>query len=252
MRLTGNARLLQEAKLNAEEIEELRAGELLEVVTAEGTLESEWLHVRSPTEEQIEIMSDKPLNYQVGWLHKAALEAAEHQLGERVAARIDIPNHPVLDIVKKLPPWQHRGELPSWMGASVAELHPGFIGGVVRGGKFLVQRPSGAMPERIATTADLIVVPKERLRRTVIAAGLGLALSCLIGSATHLKEWRSGESSDLGRVSWPKLVGWLSIVVLVLTPAAIVPCFGFVNSPASTTCAVAFINLLLYSDLFST
>ncbi|CAE8635169.1 unnamed protein product, partial [Polarella glacialis] len=149
----------------------------------------EWMLVRAPAEEDIEIMGDKPLEYKDGWLHtpSSSLKVAELQLGDKVAARIDVPSHPVLDSLRALPPFKGGRKLPDWIVASVCELHTGKVGGVVKRGRFLVQRPSGAMPERIATEAAMLQVPKERARRTVLAAILGLGLSTLMGGLLHAR-----------------------------------------------------------------
>lgn len=252
MRLREPAPLLAEAQDGAETLAELPKGELVEAVgLKEASAElPEWLLVRSPAEEQIEIMSDKPLAYQDGWLSNAPLQPAEYQLGTRVAARVDVNSHPALDLLRQLP-WWRGTTLPDWIVASVAELHKGKIGGVVKNGRYLVQRPAGAMPERVATTAALLITPKERAKRTVLAGFIGLVLSGLFGSAIHAWAWMRGERSDSGRVAWPKLVGWMTLITVILTPAAVLPCFGFANSPASTACVVAWINMLLYSDLFN-
>ncbi|CAE7578891.1 unnamed protein product [Symbiodinium necroappetens] len=84
--------------------------------------------------DNVEVMSERPLEYQEGWIHlpSTSLQIAEHQLGDRLAGRVDVPDHPVMNLVRKLPPWAGH-PLPDWMPASVCELHTGKVGGIVRG-----------------------------------------------------------------------------------------------------------------------
>mmetsp|Transcript_63832 Transcript_63832/g.128095 ORF Transcript_63832/g.128095 Transcript_63832/m.128095 type:complete len:109 (-) Transcript_63832:54-380(-) len=106
------------------------------------------------------------------------------------------------------------------------------------------------MPERIATSTELMIPPRARLRQTALAGLVGLALSAVLGVGVHAKAWVQGEKFDVGKMAWPQLVGWASIAAFFLTPAATLPCYGFANSQASTACVVACINMLFYNDLF--
>lgn len=237
---------------------QLPSGEYIEADTkAVEEASGGWLLVRAPLEDKIQIMSEKPLEYQDGWLHKAPIEDAEFQLGSKVAALVHVPEHPVLEIIKKLPPWNKDG-IPLWMKNSVAELYTGKVFGIVKKrdvddfGRFLVQRPSGSVPERVATTPDLLVGPKVRAKQTCIAGALGLVLAGVIGGGFHAKSWVRGDGEfSRGKFAWPQLVGWFSISALLITPIATWPCYIFANSQASTVCVVCWINLLLYADLFN-
>lgn len=251
VRLTADAQLYAETDVAAEPLAELSQGELVEAIgdIDEGA-HREWLLVRFPLEDQVESMSDKPLAYQNGWLFRASLQRAEHQLGDKVAALVDVSStHPVLGLLRKFPWWKHSGP-PTWMASWVSELYTGKVEGVIQQERFLVQRPAGAMPERIATKTDLLVTPKARARQTATAGLVGLALSTIVGLGAHARAWLRGERPDTGRSAWPQLVGWASICAVLLTPAVALPCYGFANSQASTMCVVAGINLLLYRDLF--
>lgn len=261
-------RLHAEADTAAVEVAELEAGDLVEAAADVDVVrlspEGGWLLVRSPLEDKVDVMSDKPLQYQEGWLALVpsegmpndgavnagpCLERAEVQLGDRVAARVNVESHPVLDVLKKLPPWQNG--LPGWMVTSVSEIYTGKIGGIVKRGRFVVQRPSGAMPERIATKAALLILPRDRARQTAVAGFIGLGISVALGTAIHAHAWMRGHPVDSGLMAWTPLVGWLTLIVVFITPFAILPCYGFANSQASTACVVAWLNLLLYCDLFS-
>mmetsp|Transcript_125908 Transcript_125908/g.350804 ORF Transcript_125908/g.350804 Transcript_125908/m.350804 type:complete len:317 (+) Transcript_125908:71-1021(+) len=250
-RLTAATPLRAEADAAAESLVELQRGELVEAIgDIDDSAFREWLLVRAPLEDKVDSMSDKPLEYCTGWLHWPELEHAEHQLGDKVAARVDVASsHPVLGLLRRLPPWREKGP-PAWVSASVAELYPGSVEGVAQCGRFLVQRPSGALPERLATSAQLLVPPRARLRQTALAGLAGLALSALLGAGAHVRAWSRGEDLRVGRMAWPQFVGWASIAAVFLTPAAVLPCYGFANSQASTACVVACINLLFYNDLF--
>lgn len=257
LRLQAPAQLYREAAESAEVLEEVPAGELLIAVGAPEAAEPspqlpEWLLVRVPAEDSIDVMSDKPLQYQDGWVRRPEVELAPLQLGDRVAARMEVHGHPVLNCLRQLPPWKGPdGEaLPLWIRASVSELHTGKVDGVVKSGRFLVQRAAGAIPERVAGELDMFIRPKDRARQTFKAAALGLGLAAAFGLAGHTRGWLRGESMDSGRVAWPKLIGWLTLATVFLTPATAMPCFVFANSTGSTTCVVAWINLLLYADLF--
>lgn len=273
LRLVGtSAQLHTEPDVSSPILVELKQGELIETVAGSlpaATVEEdaaedvpEWLLVRSPSAEEIEIMSDKPLDYVDGWLHvdaetRRALEPAEHQLGDKIGARIDPPTHPVLDALRRLPPWRAPSglvkdakPLPKWMVASVYEIYTGKIEGSVKGGRFLVQRPSGAIPERVAHGPDLLVTPKQRWRKTLWAGLLGLTLSMLIGSCFHAKAWARGVNPNGGRMAWPQLVGWMTIISVFASPMIVGPCYLFVNSQAATVCTVTGLNMLLYVDLF--
>lgn len=177
LRLTAPVKLYKEADASAELLEELPSGELLvavgEDVLKVGTPEvPNWLSVRSPTEETVEIMGEKPLEYQDGWILADAVELAAHQLGDRLAGRVDVPDHPVINLLKSLPPFKG-SPLPDWIPGSVCELHTGKVGGVLKGGRFLLQRPAGAVPERLALESEMLLTHKERRRSTAIAATLG-------------------------------------------------------------------------------
>lgn len=286
LRLTAPARLRAEASAAAEAVASLEAGDLVEasgefdVVGAPP--EGGWLLVRSSLEDKIDVMSDKPLEYQDGWLAIAppatdAVAAAERasadggeaaedgqpqspagpllertalQLGDKVAARVHPESHPVLGLLKKVPHWRDNG-LPSWMRIAVAEIYAGRVGGVVQRGRFLIQRPSGAMPERVAVKDERIVVPRERAKETAICGLIGLAASLVIGSIVHARAWMKGDSVDHGLRAWPLLVGWATLVTVFLAPIVAAPCYTFANTQAATVTVVVWMNLLLYNDLFA-
>lgn len=248
--------MYKEANLTAELLKELPSGELL-VAAGEPALKvaggdggEPWLWVQSPTEETVEIMSEKPLEYEEGWIHvpDAGLEVATHQLGDRLTGRVDVPDHPVTNLVKQLPFFQ--GPLPDWIPHSVCELHDGKVGGVLKGGRFLLQRPSGAVPERLVLEGNLLLTRKERRKHTAWAATLGVAFAGLVGLGFHTREYLRG-TTEVSRKTWPQLGVWLLYAPVLITPATALPCYGLSNSPGSTFCVVAAINLLFYSDLFS-
>lgn len=232
--LSMPAQLRADPDSEAELLLELPEGELLQTFRKieECPSEEEWLLVRAPLEETVEVMSDRALSYQVGWIHcpTTALKTARFQLEDKLAARVDVPNHPVVEVLKHFPPWRD-GKLPDWVPAMCCELHTGKVGGVVKRGRFLVQRPSGAVPERLTLESAMLQSPKERARTTVLAALLGLGLSATLGFALHAWAWAHDKVPKIGVKTWPKLVGWLTIVVFVLSPAAIGPCYISANSP---------------------
>ncbi|CAK9002095.1 unnamed protein product, partial [Durusdinium trenchii] len=172
LRLTGPVKLYKEAA-SEEVLQDLTSGELLigvgeEALQVGSDVANGWLFVRRPTEESVEIMSDKPLEYQDGWIHlpDAPVEMAEHQLGDRLAGRVDVPDHPVTNVLKALP-FCRGQELPDWIPGSVCELHTGKVGGVLKGGRFLLQRPSGAVPERLMLESSMLLTRKAlSLRRS--------------------------------------------------------------------------------------
>lgn len=261
MRLRAATKVHAEADAASAEVAELEEGHLVEaagMVDLEGAPpEGGWLLVRSPLEDKLDVMSDKPLEYQDGWIPiettegERMVERAELQLGNKVAARVFVETHPVLDLLKKLPPWKESG-LPEWMRAAVAELYTGKIGGVAKRSRFVVQRPSGAMPERVAVRVGMIIVPKDRARQTTIAGLLGLSASLLVGLGIHAYSWQVlGRPVDFGLMAWPPLVGWVTLILVFLTPVTIWPSYLFANSQAATACVVAWMNMLLYYDLFS-
>ncbi|CAL1143025.1 unnamed protein product [Cladocopium goreaui] len=176
-------------------------------------------------------------------------DVAAHQLGDRLAGRVDVPDHPVINLLKSLPPFKG-SPLPDWIPGSVCELHTGKVGGVLKGGRFLLQRPAGAVPERLALESEMLLTHKERRRSTAIAATLGVAFAALVGVSLHLREWLRGQT-EVSRKTWPQLGVWLLYAPVLVTPASALPCYGLSNSPGSTFCVVAAINLLFYSDLFS-
>lgn len=234
--------------MNSDVLAELPAGELVETML-DVSSGAEWFLVRAPLEDEVQAMSDKPLEYRDGWLLRPALDRAEHQLGDSVAARIDVTTHPVVNAMKSLPPWRDSG-VPDWVHASVAELYTGKVTGVTRHGRFLVQRPSGAVPERVASEPEMLLVPKERARLTFRAGLVGFAIAVLAGTAFHGRRWAKGERFDVGKMAWPQLVGWALIGAVFISPLATVPCIIFTNSQGSTALVVAWINLLLYNDYF--
>lgn len=227
---------------------EIPSGELVETMS-ELDGYGEWRLVRSPVEQNIDVMSDKPLEFLDGWVQCSALELAEHQIGDKVTVRFEVGSHPVLDLLKKVPPWKG-APLPPWMAACVAEMATGKIGGVVKNGRFLVQRPAGAVPERVATSSELVVLPKDRWRQTAKAGVVGLAISLVFGTILHARSWLRGERSDIGRMAWPQLVGWAVLSTVAVVPFTVGPCYMFTNSPGSTALVVAWISQLFYFDLF--
>jgi len=219
-----------------------------EFVEAFGDTESEWLLVRRSLEDDnIDVMSDSPLRYQDGWLHHADLSVTEHQIGDRVTARTQFPEHPLLDLAKALPHW--KGNAPGWLYASVAEMHTGKIGGILQGGRYLVQRPSGAIPERIAQEPELLITPRERAKRTTIAGLLGFLVATTVGTCAHARCWARGESSEHGRSAAILLLGWLTVSVVFVTPGTLFPAFLLAVSPLTSFNSALLLNLLLYVDL---
>ncbi|CAK9002083.1 unnamed protein product, partial [Durusdinium trenchii] len=223
LRLTGPVKLYKEAA-SEEVLQDLTSGELLigvgeEALQVGSDVANGWLFVRRPTEESVEIMSDKPLEYQDGWIHlpDAPVEMAEHQLGDRLAGRVDVPDHPVTNVLKALP-FCRGQELPDWIPGSVCELHTGKVGGVLKGGRFLLQRPSGAVPERLMLESSMLLTRKDRRRNTAIAAALGLVFATVVGASIHLREWLRGQT-QLGRKTWPQLLVWLLYAPVLVTPA---------------------------------
>merc|ERR1712151_24361 len=103
------------------------------------------------------------------------------------------------------------GELPTWLLSSVSEFHTGKIEGVVKEGRYLLQRPSGAIPERLALTPDFLLPPKARARKTGVAAILGLAIACVMGTVNHAFFWISGETFTFGKFAWSSLAGWIML-----------------------------------------
>mmetsp|Transcript_50795 Transcript_50795/g.107793 ORF Transcript_50795/g.107793 Transcript_50795/m.107793 type:complete len:357 (-) Transcript_50795:48-1118(-) len=259
LRLLGSAQLRAEASESAEVLAELSEGDFLEGMPDKLEPAGGWLLVRAPLEDKIDVMSEKPLEYQDGWIAvmppareeglPELLERAELQLGDKVAARVHVETHPVLDNLKKLPFF--KDGLPSWMPVSVAEIYTGRIGGVAVRGRYIVQRPPGAMPERIAALPERIVLPKARAKQTTIAGLLGLGLSLAIGVVLHMRKWAQGEEFSVGRFAYEPLSGWCALIMVFLTPITIYPCYLFSNSQASTVVTVLWMNLLLYNDLFS-
>lgn len=251
VRLSAAAPLLSEADVASAAITELQAGDLVEAV---GDIEDsnfrEWLLVRSPGEEAIDSMSDKPLAYQTGWLHQPELDSAEHQLGDKVVVQVDTSSaHPVLGLLRTMLSWWGR-EMPPWIKATVSELHAGKIGGLVKNGRFLVQRPCGAMPERMAARPEAIMHPSSHKKQAALAGSVGLVLSVFIGTAAHGYAWLHGDAVQSGRMGYPNLIGWMTLVTCLLTPLVTLPCYNFANTLASTAGVVLFINLVFYCDLF--
>lgn len=239
--------------------------------------EGGWLLVRAPQEDRLDVMSDKPLAYKDGWIAlgpvadgsaeqvisdsdavstssatadmRSIVEPAELQLGQKVAALVIPETHPVLQNLKKLP--MYKDGLPEWMKNCVAELYTGRISGVAMRGRFVLQRPSGAMPERIATAYAKFLLPRRRFKKTAVAGILGFFLSIAIGTSIHGWGWMHGVSYEFGRMAFVPYIQWLTLITVFLTPLAIIPCYIFANSEAATCCVVAFINMLLYHDLFA-
>jgi hypothetical protein len=251
VRLSAAAPLLSETDTASAVIAELQAGNLVEAI---GDIEDsnfrEWLLVRSPAEEAIDSMSDKPLTYQTGWLHRPELVSAEHQLGDQVVVQVDVSSaHPVLGLLRTILSWRG-GVMPQWIKASVSELHAGKIGGLVKNGRFLVQRPNGAMPERMAARHEALLLPRSHKKQAASAGLVGLVLSVFIGTAAHGYAWLHGDNVQTGRMGYPQLIGWMSLAACVLTPLVTYPCYNFANTQASTIGVVLFINLVFYRDLF--
>lgn len=271
--------LRADPNLESEEVLTLAAGDLVEtaggVDVVSSPPEGGWLLVRAPLEDKLDVMSEKPLEYQDGWLAvgpvaeqsgeqeisesdavaashaspSSCLEKAELQLGQKVAALVIPETHPVLQTLEKL---FYKDGCPQWMKNSVAELYTGKISGAAQRGRYVLQRPSGAMPERIATAYAKFLLPRGRFKKTAVAGILGFFLSIAIGGGMHGWSWLAhGCSTEVGRMALVPLIQWLTLISVFLTPLAIMPCFIFANSEAATCCVVAFINLLLYHDLFA-
>ncbi|CAK9002089.1 unnamed protein product, partial [Durusdinium trenchii] len=208
LRLTGPVKLYKEAA-SEEVLQDLTSGELLigvgeEALQVGSDVANGWLFVRRPTEDMVR-----------------AVEMAEHQLGDRLAGRVDVPDHPVTNVLKALP-FCRGQELPDWIPGSVCELHTGKVGGVLKGGRFLLQRPSGAVPERLMLESSMLLTRKDRRRNTAIAAALGLVFATVVGASIHLREWLRGQT-QLGRKTWPQLLVWLLYAPVLVTPATALP-----------------------------
>lgn len=253
IRLTSPARLSVEADADSEELATLPMGEFVQAIGEVDGERHEWLLVRTSNQSQVNSMGEDPLTYVDGWVQWASFDVAPHQLGDRVAACVDVPEHPVLGLIEKLPPFKSEGKagLPRWMHASVCEYHVGKVQSVVQGGRLLIQRPSGAVPERIATTPDLLLVSRARFKKACFSGFIGFIGATAIGVVLHLSAWASGRDMNRGVMAWPQLVGWLTISTIFLSPLSVVPCFVFTNSQASTAAVVCWIDLMLYADLFT-
>merc|ERR1712216_752755 len=170
--------------------------------------------------------------------------------GDKVAARVESTTHPVLEFMRFLPMWRE-APLPKLMLEAVSEFHTGKIGGVVKKGRFLVQRPSGAIPERIAAEVEFLLVPRQRKRRTALSAFIGMVSALCLGTAMHSWKWLHGRPMDQGRFAWVNLVGYTTIVVVFLTPLMTWPCYSFSISLLSTATSIECLDLLFYFDLLT-
>lgn len=249
LQLREPANLLSDADQSSDVLSELASGDLVETASDVDT-GREWILVRSPLEDRVAGMSETPLQYLDGWLHNAQLERTDVQLGDKVAARVSPDSHPCYDVLRQLPAYRGDASLPAWIVGSVSEHHTGKVGGVLRNGHFLVQRPSGAIPERIGGPRTMLLKPKERKRITGKAAIIGFLLSTTLGVSAHIYSWLRGERYDCGPTAYPQVVGWTSLTATILSPLATIPCYLFANSQASTICVVMGLNLLFYQDLF--
>lgn len=250
LRLRAPAQLLADALETAEVTAELPEGELLEAFR-DVDHSAQWILVRRSLEDRVDSMSEKPLEYEDGWLFGATLEKAPHQLGDKVAARIKHDEHPAFQILRAVPPWRNGRPVPQWFETAVLDLNAGKIGGVMQRSRFLVQRPSGAIPERVAVESDLIVVPRQKAKQAVLWGILGFVGSCILAGLLHCVAWMRGASMDYGRRAWVTLVGWATFVAVFLVPLSILPCIVFSVSQAATGLTVVWLAVLLYGDLFA-
>lgn len=249
-RLLEGAKLYTDPDVSSPVLEDLAAGSLIETF-ADLDGDMEWVLVRTPLEDNIDIMSDKPLEYQDGWMHYPSLELSKHQVGDKIAARVEAMSHPLLLALKRIPPWRN-ASLPNILVEAVSEFHTGKIGGVVKRGRFMVQRPSGAIPERIATKDSFLFTPRQRQKRTFVSVYIGLVWACILASVLHMRKWfMLGRSREEGRFAWVTLCGYWVVAAVFLTPFCIWPCYSFSISHFSTASSVWFVNMLLYMDLFS-
>lgn len=250
LRLAAPAQLLADAEETAEVTAELPEGELLEAFR-DVDHSAEWILVRRSLEDRVDSMSEKPLEYEDGWLRGASVEKAPHQLGDKVAARIEHDEHPAFQLVRLVPPFRNGRPIPKWFETAVLDLNAGKIGGVAQRGRFVVQRPSGAIPERVAVTQDLVVVPRQKAKDAVLWGIIGFVAACFLATGLHCVAWMRGASTDYGRRAWVTLVGWATFVSVFLVPLSIIPCIMFSVSQASVGLMVIWLSMLLYSDLFS-
>merc|ERR1712217_926514 len=102
------------------------------------------------------------------------------------------------------------------------------------GGRFLLQRPSGAIPERLALTTEFLVPPRDRKRYTGIAALIGLGISVIIGVGAHARYWIRGERFSAGTYNYTNFSAWLIFTALIITPLTAWPCYIFTNSTGAT------------------
>jgi len=208
----------------------------------------EWVLVRRPLESDIEVMSEKPLLYEAGWLKDAKIQHADFQLGEKVSVKVETLSHIVLDMARKVPFW--KTALPWWLTESLAEVHSGKVAGVVQQGRFMVQRPSGAIPERMAVEAKVIMRRRQLAKRTLAGAVVGAVVATALGFLGHSFAWFRGAPLDTGLKGWPRLVGWMTITTVFITPGSYIACYIFTTSQMGAAALVVWLDMLLYKDLF--
>merc|ERR1712194_318717 len=109
----------------------------------------------------------------------------------------------------------------------------------------------GAIPERIATEAELLVTPRRRFKLIALSALVGLVWAAALSTILHAKKWIQGRPTDQGRFAWVNLVSYITLATVFMTPLCLGPCYNFSISMLSTATSVAFLNMLLYCDLFS-
>jgi len=240
--------LRREPREAAETLYELPCGELMETFADFTDVPPEWVLVRRPLENDIEVMSDKPLLYEAGWLQNAQIERAEYQLGEKVCVKVEARSHILLDMARKMPIW--KTALPGWLTESLAEVYSGKVAGVVQQGRFMIQRPSGAIPERFALEDNFIMRRRQVAKRTLAGVAMGAVVATALGFLGHSLAWCGGAPLDSGLKGWPRLVGWLTIGTVFITPGSYLACYIFTTSQMAAAALVVWLDMLMYKDLF--
>lgn len=211
--------------------------------------DSPWVFVQVPKDTAVKAMSDEPLTYEDGWLRQNALGEIPWKMGERAAVTApDPPEHPALSVFRIYPQW--RDGIPRWLSHTCAEHFPGKVYGCIVGGEIVVQRPGGAIPERLSAVYADLLRPKDRAKIVAKSTALGL-----LGAALAMGIAYSYISYDRVRkggrkMTWHGYVQWLGFGGLILTPIAYIPCFIFCMTPFGTCSFIFWANAMLFYDLF--
>lgn len=234
--------------------ESIKGGELVLarsdlIVRLPDAQDSPWIFVHVPKDTEIKSMSDVPLTYEDGWLKRNLLVETPWKTGERAAVTApDPPEHPFFYMLRVLPQW--RDGVPKWLHNTCAEHFPGKVYGTMVGGEIVVQRPSGAIPERLAAPYLELLRPRDRAKIVAKSTGLGLlSASLVVGVAYGYMSYDRERRGQRG-LTWHGYVQWLGFSTLFLTPFAYFPCFIFCMTPFGTTSFIFWANAMLFYDLF--